>query len=174
MPQKRLRWLAYFMQNSKSKTLKVWLNRISWLTGFASRFVPSKLKAMMVVISTIAGGLVALMDKCDQTAKSPAPIQIETPTPSPTPEPTPEPTPQPTPALKAPERVKAGNVFAVELCNVGMRYNVSLFADDYRLGYMGFHSPCMLLNVSLNGKGKRYLHVKDLGDLSLGIHVIVE
>lgn len=121
----------------------------------------------------------ALLDRCDQQDKSPAsPVPSASPTASsiPTASPTPQPTPTkpPLPELKAPRFVKAGEKFKVELCNVGNQYDVSLFAEDWRLGYIGFGEPCMYLHVALNKKGKRELMALGPGNLRVFADVVVE
>lgn len=135
----------------------------------------------MVAFSTIAGGLVALLDRCDQQTKpSASPVPSASPTSSPSPTPTVTATPQPTPTkpplpeLKAPRSVKAGQLFKVELCNVGNKYDVSLYAGDYRLAYMGFGTPCMFIYISLNQKGKRELMAIGPANLRAFADVIVE
>lgn len=167
------------MNRSKNKVLKTWLGRIGWIASIVAKFMPANMKVLMVALSTIAGGLVALLDRCDQQDKSPAsPVRSASPQPSPMPSasPTPQPTPTkpPLPELKAPRFVKAGELFKVELCNVGNRYDVSLFADEYRLAYIGFGKPCMFVHVSLNQKGKRELMAIGPTNLRVYSDVIVE
>lgn len=169
------------MPNSKNKELwKKWLGRIGWIASILAKFMPVKFRALMVAISTIAGGLVALLDRCDQQDKSPAsPVPSASPTivsPIQTSAPTPQPTPTrpPLPELKAPRSVKAGELFKVELCNVGNRYDVSLYAEEHRLAYLGFGNPCMFVNVSLNRKGKRELMAIGPANLRVFADVIVE
>lgn len=152
--------LVFFMQNSKSKNVKKWLNRAAWLVGFAAKFMPANIKTWALAFSTLAGGVVALLDSCDKPKSPPAPIATaiptQAPTPTPSPTPTPKPTPQP-PELKAPKHVKSGTPFWVELCGIGNVYNVYLYVDSHRLGTMGFGKPCMKLNITLNQRGKRTL-----------------
>jgi hypothetical protein len=167
------------MPKSKSEQIKAWLKRIGWIAGLLARFMPVKIRTLMVAISTIAGGLVALLDRCDHQVKpsaSPVPSASPIPTPAITSSPTPQPTPTkpPLPELKAPRSVKAGEVFKVELCNVGNRYEVSLFAEEYRLAYMGFGKPCMFVHVKLNQKGKRELMAIGPNMLQAYTDVIVE
>jgi hypothetical protein len=167
------------MPKSKSDEAKKWLRRIGWISGLLARFMPAKVKVLMVAVSTIAGGLVALLDRCDQQDKSPAsPVPSASPVPMPaiTPSPTPQPTPTkpPLPELKAPRSVKAGELFKVELCNVGNRYDVSLFAEEYRLAYIGFGKPCMFVHVKLNQKGKRELMAIGPDNLRVFADVVVE
>jgi hypothetical protein len=167
------------MPKSKSEQIKAWLKRIGWIAGLLARFMPVKIRTLMVAISTIAGGLVALLDRCDQQDKSPA-SSVPSASPIPTPAITPSPTPQPTPTkplppeLKAPHSVKSGELFKVELCNVGNRYDVSLFAEEYRLAYIGFGEPCMFVHVKLNQKGKRELMAIGPDNLRVFADVVVE
>jgi hypothetical protein len=167
------------MPKSKSEEIKKWLGRIGWISGLLARFAPAKFRVLMVAVSTIAGGLVALLDRCDHNNKpsaSPVPSASPISTPAITPSPTPQPTPTkpPLPELKAPRYVKAGESFKVELCNVGNRYDVSLFAEEYRLAYIGFGTPCMFVHVKLNQKGKRELMALGPSNLQVYANVIVE
>jgi hypothetical protein len=141
------------MPNSKSEKVKKWLKRIGWALGLAARFLPVNLRVWALALSTLAGGVVTLLDSRDKPKSPPASI----PTPTASPSPIPTPTPLPLPELKAPKYVKASTPFWVELCNVGNVHNVNLYADNYRLGFMGFGDPCMRLNITLNQRGKRTL-----------------
>lgn len=117
------------------------------------------MRVWAVAFSTVAGGAVTLLDHCDKqpVKQSPPASPAPTSTPAPTVSPTPIPTKPPLPELKAPAKVKAGELFIVELCNVGNRYDVSLYVENNRLGYIGFGTPCMKLAIKLNQKGKREL-----------------
>jgi hypothetical protein len=157
--------------------VKSFLKHLVWILNIASRFVPDKIKVLMVAISTIAGVLIALLDRCDQKPNTPAlPIPQETPqpTPEPTVRPVPIPTKPPLPQLRSKNIVKAGEPFLVELCHAGRKYNVSLYADNYRLGYMGFGKECMELFISLNQAGKRKLIAKDDSGLRVSADVLVQ
>lgn len=148
-------WLVFFMQNSRSKSAKTWLKWIGWIVGFIAKFLPSNLKVWALALSTLSGGVVALLDSCDKP-KSPS-DPIPTPTVVVTATPSPTPTPKPKPELKAPKNVKSQEPFWVELCGIKNTYNVDLYVGSYRLGYMGFGKPCMRLNVRLHDRGKRTL-----------------
>lgn len=131
----------------------------------------------MVALSTIAGGLVTLLDRCDQNDKpSASPVPSASPNASPTSAPTPQPTPTkpPLPELKAPRYVESGELFKVELCNAGNLYDVSLYADEYRLAYIGFGKPCMFVHVKLMQKGKRELMALGPKNLQVFTDVIVQ
>jgi len=167
------------MPKFKSEEVKKWLGRIGWIAGLLAKFAPAKFRVLMVAISTIAGGLVALLDRCDHQVKpsaSPVPSASPIPTPAitPSPSPSPKPTRPPLPELKAPSSVKSGELFKVELCNVGNRYDVSLFVEEYRLAYMGFGKPCMFVHIKLNQKGKRELMAIGPNMLQAYTDVIVE
>jgi hypothetical protein len=167
------------MPKSKSEEIKKWLGRIGWIAGLLAKFAPAKFRVLMVAISTIAGGLVALLDRCDHNAKpsaSPVPSASPISTPAITPSPTPQPTPTkpPLPELKAPRYVQSGELFKVELCNAGNRYDVSLYADEYRLAYIGFGKPCMFVHVKLMQKGKRELMALGPKDLQVYTDVVVQ
>lgn len=143
------------MPNSKSEKIKRGLKWLGWILGFVSRFLPANIKAWALALSTLAGGVVTLLDSCDKPKSPPAPSPTVTATPSPTPSPTP--TRPPLPELKGPSHVKSGTPFWVELCNIPNTYQVNLYADNHRLGYMGFGKPCMRLSIMLNQRGKRTL-----------------
>lgn len=145
-------WLVFFMQNFKSK-IKLALKWIGWIVGFIAKFLPSNLKVWALALSTLSGGVVALLDSCDKP-KSPS---DPTPVPTVVVTATPTPTPIPEPQLKAPKNVKSQEPFWVELCGIENTYNVDLYVGSYRLGYMGFGKPCMRLNVRLHDRGKRML-----------------
>lgn len=159
MPLKRLHSSVSSMPNSKSDKIKRTLKWLGWILGFASRFLPSNIKAWALALSTLAGGVVTLLDSCDKSKSPPAlpPVVTSTPQPIPTQTPVPTPTPKPSPELKGSSHVKSGTPFWVELCNIPNTYEVVLYADNHRLGYMGFGKPCMRLNVTLNQRGKRVL-----------------
>lgn len=164
------------MQNSKSEKVKSVLKHLLWILNIASKFMPAKLRVMVVAFSTIAGGLVALLDRCDQnenppaSSSSPAPVK----TAEPTVIPSPKPTRIPLPEIKSRSMVKVGETFLVQLCNVGNKHGVSLYADQYRLGYFGFGLPCMNLQVTLNQKGHRNLRAEDDSGLRVTSSVIVQ
>lgn len=160
------------MPSSKSK-LKSVLSFVSGLLTVA-KWLPflGKWRPLIVALSAIVGTLSAI--KCDQQPEAPKETIEPQPTPVPTPIPSPKPTPPPLPELKAPKFVKAGEPFRVELCNVGNVYDVSLYAEKWRLGYMGFGNPCMFLNVTLNGKGKRKLIALGPKDLRVETDVVVQ
>lgn len=166
------------MPKSKSDTWKKWLGRLGWIAALVARFAPANIRTLMVAISTVAGGLVALLDRCDQQNKPSAPVPSASPTASPIPTatqtPQPTPTKTPPPELKAPRSVKAGELFKVELCNVGNRYDVSLYAEEHRLAYIGFGKPCMFIHIALQGKGKRELMALGPANLRVFTDVIVE
>lgn len=139
MPLKRLHSSVSSMPNSRSDKIKRALKWLGWILGFVSRFLPSNIKAWALALSTLAGGVVTLLDSCDKPKSPPAP-SVATPTPTPMPTPVPTPTPKPSPALKGPSHVKSGTPFWVELCNIPNTYEVSLYADNHRLGYMALVS----------------------------------
>lgn len=142
--------------------------------GLVSKFVPANIRLLMVTFSTIAGGLVALLDSCDQTKNPPAPIPTATATPIQAPTPSPTPTRPPLPEIRSRSMVKVGETFQVQLCNVPNKHNVSLYADQWRLGYFGFGKTCMSLNVALNTKGTRKLIATDGESLRVTADVIVQ
>jgi len=130
-----------------------------------AQWVPflGKWRAIILAVSAVIGSLLAI--KCDSPTPDPAqktePTPIPTPTESPSPTPSPTPTKPPLPELRAPKFVNAGDDFLVELCHAGNKYEVSLYADKWRLGYMGFGDSCMRLIVTLNTAGNRSLVARD-------------
>jgi hypothetical protein len=130
-----------------------------------AQWVPflGKWRSIILAVSAVIGSLLAI--KCDSQSPDPAqktePTPIQTPIESPSPTPSPTPTKPPLPELRAPKFVNAGEDFLVELCHAGNKYEVSLYADRWRLGYMGFGESCMRLIVTLNTAGNRSLIAKD-------------
>lgn len=130
-----------------------------------AQWVPfiGKWRPIIIAVSAVLGSLLAI--KCDSPTPDPAqktePTPIQTPIQSPSPTPSPTPTRPPLPELRAPKFVNAGDDFLVELCHAGNKYEVSLYADKWRLGYMGFGKSCMRLIVTLNTAGNRSLIAKD-------------
>lgn len=162
---------------TENKTAKKWksiFRWLGWIAGLLAKFLPSNLKTWAIAFSSLAGGLVALLDRCDQQSSPPAPLPSPTVTASPTPTPQPTPTRPPLPELKAPRYVKSGEPFEVQLCNVGNRYDVSLYAEEHRLGYVGFGKPCMKVSITLNQKGKRELMAIGPDNLRVFLDVIVQ
>lgn len=166
---------------TNSKRSKSWVNllkTVGWVLSFVGKFLPAKFRLITVVISTILGGVIGLLEKCDSMTPAPKqePAKKIEPTPvPPKPEPTPQPTPTrpPLPELKAPRYVKSGVPFWVELCGVGNVYGVELFAESHRLGYMGFGKPCMRLSITLNSRGNRKLIARG-PELTLSTDVILQ
>lgn len=165
------------MPKSKSEKIKSLLKHLIFLVGIVSKIMPAKIRVLMVAFSTIAGGLVALLDSCDQNVNPPAsssPVKTPEPVKTPTETPSPKPTRIPLPEIKSRSMVKVGEPFLVQLCNVGNKHGVSLYADKYRLGYFGFGIPCMNLQVTLNQKGQRNLRAEDDSGLRASSVVIVQ
>lgn len=167
------------MQNSQPPSkIKSFFSLVTSILTVA-QWLPfiGKYKPLIVAISAILAALGGIA-KCDGDSKEPVPQETATPTPEPTASPSPTPSPKPTrpplPELKAPRYVEAGESFRVELCNVGNVYDVSLYAEKWRLGYMGFGQPCMFLNVTLNGKGERKLVALGPKNLRVETDVVVE
>ena len=161
-------------ENKHAKKLQSTLKWLGWISGLIAKFLPASIRVWAIAFSTLAGGLVTLLDKCDHQPSPPAPAPLPTVTITPSPTPSPTPTPPPPPTLKAPRKVKVGELFIVQLCNVGNRYNVHLYVDQYRLGYMGFNTPCMQLSISLNTAGNRRLSAIDETGLRVELDVVVE
>lgn len=167
------------MPKSKSEEVKKWLGRIGWIASLLAKFAPAKFRVLMVAVSTIAGGLVALLDRCDHQVKpsaSPVPSASPIPTPAitPSPIPSPKPTPRP-PRILIDRAIVVGHPFTVRY-TAPFAYNTHLWADKWRLGYMGkdVDGGHVLYAVVLNTPGKRTLTVRnDAGNVlaSEGIEV---
>ena len=126
-----------------------------WLP-FIGKYKPL-LAGISALIATLGGVTMCNGESPELPAQQKRVEPIPEPTASPSPTPQPTPTRPPLPELKAPRYVKSGESFRVELCHVGNLYDVSLFAEKWRLGFLGFGDPCMFLHVSLNTAGKRKL-----------------
>jgi hypothetical protein len=161
------------MQKSKSEKIKSVLKHLIWILNIASKFMPAKLRVSVVAFSTIAGGLVALLERCDQSENPPAsPSKIQKEEPKETP--SANPTKIPLPEIRNRSMVRVGETFLVQLCNIGNKHGISLYADQYRLGYFGFGIPCMNLQITLNQKGQRKLIAEDDSGLRVISSVIVQ
>ena len=169
------------MNSKPPSKIKTFLSLVTHVLTVA-QWLPfiGKYKPLLAAISAIlvAIGGVSMCDK--ESPKVPVPQETAEPipeptaSPSPTATPSPKPTRPPLPELKAPRYVKAGQPFRVELCHAGNQYDVSLYAEKWRLGYMGFGQPCMFLNVTLNGKGQRKLIALGPKDLRVETDVVVQ
>lgn len=151
------------MSNSKQPNkLKAVLSFIGHLLAvaqwlpFIGKYKPL-LAAISALIATLGGVTLCNGELPELPAQQKRAEPIPEPTASPRSTPQPTPTRPPLPELKAPRFVKAGESFRVELCHVGNLYDVSLFAEKWRLGFLGFGDPCMFLHVSLNTAGQRKL-----------------
>jgi hypothetical protein len=85
----------------------------------------------------------------------------QSPTPAPTATPTPKPTPRP-PKIIIDRAITASEPFEFRY-TAPFRHNVSLWADKYRLGYLGKAEDGTFISraVYLNTPGKRRLSVRD-------------
>jgi hypothetical protein len=166
------------MSNSKPPNkIKSFLSLMAKLLAIA-QYIPfiGKYKPLLAAVSAVLATLGGVT-MCNGESPEIPPVKQAEPIPEPTasPSPTPQPTPTrpPLPELKAPGSVKVGESFRVELCHVGNLYDVSLFAEKWRLGFLGFGDPCMFLHVSLNTAGKRNL-IAIGKDLRVETNVVVQ
>lgn len=162
------------MQKSKPNKFQGFLSVISGALKVIQWFpFLGAWRPLIVLVSGIVSTLAAI--KCESETKDETPLKTEPViVPTPTATPSPKPTRPPLPELKVERFVKAGEPFRVELCHVGNQYDVSLFADKWRLGYMGFGDPCMVLSVTLNGKGQRKLIAVGSKNLRVEKDVVVQ
>lgn len=122
-----------------------------------------KWRPLFIALSTILGTLSAI--KCDPTAnKEPPKTSPSTPeaTPIRTPSPSPTPTPKPLPRIIIDRVLHVGKPFSVKYTGE-YQHNVSLYVDQYRLGFMGkdLDGTFVLNAVILNTAGKRTLTVRN-------------
>ena len=117
----------------------------------------------MIAISTVLGTLSAIT--CDPPTKPTEPKSPEsepTATPIHTPSPSPSPTPKPLPRIIIDRVLHVGKPFSVKYTGE-YRNDVSLYADEHRLGFMGkdLDGTFVLNAVVLNTAGKRTLSLRD-------------
>lgn len=122
-----------------------------------------KWRPLLIALSTVLGTLSAI--KCDPRAnkEQPKTSPLEpTATPIRTPSPSPTPTPKPLPRLIIDKFLHVGKPFSVKYTGE-YEHNVSLYADEHRLGYMGkdLDGTFVLNAVVLNTAGKRTLSLRD-------------
>ena len=122
-----------------------------------------KWRPLFIALSTVLGTLSAI--KCDPTAnKEPPKTSPSTPeaTPIHTPSPSPSPTPKPLPRMIIDRVLHVGKPFSVKYTGE-YQHNVSLYVDQYRLGFMGkdLDGTFVLNAVILNTAGKRTLTVRN-------------
>ena len=161
------------MKPSKLKTV---LQFISGLLAIVKWLPVGQWRQIAVTLSAIVGLLLSMLTKCEsedtpsQPATTPAPII----TPSPTPTPTPKPTPRP-PRILIDRSVVALHPFTVRY-TAPFQYNTHLWADKYRLGYLGkdVDGGHVLYAVVLNTPGKRRLTIRnEAGNVLASEDVIV-
>ena len=157
-----------FAKNAK-KTLDFILSLLAlarWLP------LPGQWRSLVIALSAMLGTVSGLLVKCDQTdthtpSTEPLPAQTSTPihtTPSPTP--SPKPTVRP-PRIMIDRAIVAKHPFTVRY-TAPFQYNTHLWADKYRLGYLGkdVDGGHVLYAVVLNTPGKRKLTVRnEAGDV---------
>lgn len=133
-----------------------------------------KWRPLFIALSTILGTLSAI--KCDPRANKEQPKTSPsepTATPVRTPSPSPSPTPKPLPRMIIDKVLHVGKPFSVKYTGE-YQYNVSLYADEHRLGYMGkdLDGTFVLNAVVLNTAGKRTLSLRDKDGAILAEEVI--
>lgn len=122
-----------------------------------------KWRPLFIALSTILGTLSAI--KCDPQANKEQPKTSPsepTATPVRTPSPSPSPTPKPLPRIIIDKVLHVGKPFSVKYTGE-YQNDVSLYADQYRLGFMGkdLDGTFVLNAVVLNTAGKRTLSLRD-------------
>ena len=123
----------------------------------------------MIALSTVLGTLSAI--KCDPRASKEQPKTSPsepTATPVRTPSPSPTPTPKPLPRIIIDKVLHVGKPFSVKYTGE-YQNDVSLYADQYRLGFMGkdLDGTFVLNAVVLNTAGKRTLSLRDKDGVTL-------
>ena len=123
----------------------------------------SKWRPLFIALSTVLGTLSAI--KCDPPANKELPkTSPPTPeaTPIHTPSPSPSPTPKPLPRMIIDRVLHVGKPFSVKYTGE-YQHNVSLYVDEYRLGFMGkdLDGTFVLNAVVLNTTGKRTLSLRN-------------
>jgi hypothetical protein len=122
-----------------------------------------KWRPLLIALSTVLGTLSAI--KCDPRASKEQPKTSPsepTATPVRTPSPSPSPTPKPLPRIIIDKVLHVGKPFSVKYTGE-YQNDVSLYADQYRLGFMGkdLDGTFVLNAVVLNTAGKRTLSLRD-------------
>ena len=148
------------LQSSLKKILDFVLGLLTLL-----KWIPflGKWRPLIIALSTVLGTLSAI--KCDPRAsKEPPKTSPSEPTATPvrTPSPSPTPTPKPLPRIIIDKLLLVGKPFSVKYTGE-YQHNVSLYVDEYRLGYMGkdLDGTFVLNAVVLNTAGKRTLSIRD-------------
>ena len=124
-----------------------------------------KYRIIVVSLTTLLGLLSGMFSRCDEPQNTkPLPEPTEAPTvieETPTPMPTSTPTPRP-PRIIIDKDVVAGKPFRVKY-TAPFAYNTHLWADEWRLGYMGkdVDGTHALNSVLLHTGGKRRLTIRD-------------
>jgi hypothetical protein len=148
----------------KPSKLKTSLQFISGLLAIVKWLPVGQWRQIAVTLSTIIGVVLGMLSRCEDTPSQPT-VPTSTPSPIPTATPTPTPTPKPTPRpprILIDRVVVKGNPFTVRY-TAPFQYNMHLWADKYRLGYMGkdVDGGHVLHAVVLNTPGKRRLTVRN-------------
>jgi len=123
----------------------------------------SKWRPLFIALSTVLGTLSAI--KCDPTGSKEQPKTIPSEpeaTPIHTPSPSPSPTPKPLPRMIIDRVLHVGKPFSVKYTGE-YQYDVSLYVDQYRLGFMGkdLDGTFVLNAVVLNTAGDRVISLRD-------------
>ena len=146
------------------KTLKAIINFLLGLLAVA-KWLPflGKYKEIVLVASTVLSTIAGVLAKCEDTkTATPEPTKTAQSTPQATPVHTPS-SPTPTPPEIVLDRLpQAGNPFTVRY-TAPFAYNTHLWADKWRLGYMGkdVDGGHILYAVVLKTPGKRRLTVRN-------------
>jgi hypothetical protein len=157
----------------KPSKLKTSLQFISGLLAIVKWLPVGQWRQIAVTLSTIIGVVLGMLSRCENedTPKQPT-VPTSTPSPIPTATPSPKPTPRP-PRILIDRAIAAGHPFTVRY-TAPFVYNMHLWADKYRLGYMGkdVDGGHVLHDVVLNTPGKRKLTVRNDAGSVLAAEVI--
>ena len=128
----------------------------------------------MIAISTVLGTLSAIT--CDPPTKPTEPKSPEsepTATPIHTETPSPTPTPKPLPRIIIDKVIHVGKPFSVKYTGE-YQNDVSLYVDQYRLGYMGkdLDGTFVLNAVVLNTAGSRRINLRNIDDQIIAEQIV--
>jgi hypothetical protein len=160
--------------NTKSKLKSI----LSFLSSVVTilKWLPflGKWRPLLIAISTVLGTLSAIT--CDPPTKPTEPKSPEsepTATPIHTETPSPTPTPKPLPRIIIDKVIHVGKPFSVKYTGE-YQNDVSLYVDQYRLGYMGkdLDGTFVLNAVVLNTAGSRHINLRNIDDQIIAEQIV--
>jgi hypothetical protein len=160
--------------NTKSKLKSI----LSFLSSVVTilKWLPflGKWRPLLIAISTVLGTLSAIT--CDPPTKPTEPKSPEsepTATPIHTETPSPTPTPKPLPRIIIDKVIHVGKPFSVKYTGE-YQNDVSLYVDQYRLGYMGkdLDGTFVLNAVVLNTAGSRRINLRNIDDQIIAEQIV--